>query len=245
MFDLRESFNSILHVSYSWFYFGLQFFAYGAIITKLVVSVNNYFIYFGAGLIILSSFNIASWAGRRFVEFAHEGRLKYLLSLPISRRDLFLEQVMHGVIVNMIRMAPPLAAILFVSNTFSPLEFAGSLLILAMSAVGIMGLMVSLSVIAFRSFDIYSAIVAALSALLVRFSTINYPLEAMTEPVRLVSSANPLTYASDLFRAFLGINTDILADPVFSLFVLIALVTGTLFLGMYFMASYIEGVKSS
>lgn len=245
LFDLRESFNSLIYVSYSWFYFAIQFFAYGAIITQLVVSVNNYFVYYGAGLIVLSSFNIASWAGRRFVEFAHEGRLKYLLSLPISRRNLFIEQIIHGVIVNLVRMAPPLAVLLFVSKTFSLENFFGTLSIIAISAVGIMGLMVSLSAVAFKSFDIYSAIVAALSALLIRFSTISYPIAAMTGSIKSISLSNPLTYISDLIRAFLGINTSILVNPVLSLVVLAVLAVATLFLGTYFMTIYVEGVKSS
>lgn len=245
IFDLRESFNSVVYVSYFWLYFCLQFFAYGAIITNLIVSVHNYFIYFGAGLVVLSSFNIASWAGRRFVEFAHEGRLKYLLSLPISRRALFIEQIAHGVIVNIARIAPPIAIVLAVSNSLTIFNLLVTLAILALSAIGIMGLMISLSVLAFKSFDIYSAIVAALSALLVRFSTINYPLFAMSGAIKSVSMANPLTYISDLLRSFLGIDTSLLANQSYSIAVIVALAIGTLFLGTYFMSIYVEGVKSS
>jgi ABC-type polysaccharide/polyol phosphate export permease len=111
--------------------------------------------------------------------------------------------------------------------------------------MGVIGLMVSLSVIAFKSFDIYSAIVAALSALLIRFSTISYPISSMTGAYASVSEGNPLTYGADLFRRALGFNTSLLLDPYLATAVVIALCVGTLFVGMFFISHVVEGVKSS
>lgn len=245
LFDLRESFNSIIYVGYSWFYFALQFFVYAALLSRLVVSVQNFYIFYGAGLIILSSFNIASWAGRRFVEFAHEGRMKYLLSLPIKRSEFFIEQIIHGVTVNVVRMLPPLFILLWTYGSASLSYLVGSAVLLSLSTIGIMGLMLSLSVVAFKSFDIYSAIVAALSAILVRFSTINYPITAMKGLIRDVSLTNPLTYIADVLRFFLGIDTSILVNPYYSASAILALAVGTIFFGISVMAKHVEGVKSS
>jgi ABC-type polysaccharide/polyol phosphate export permease len=244
-FDMREAFDSVTWVVYFWFYFAFQFFVYGALMADLVVTVNGYFFYYGAGLIVLLSFNVASWAGRRFVESAHEGRLRYLLSLPIGRGELFVSQLLLGVVVNLTRMIPPLLLVLWLSGLFTPITLVESVLVLSAVATGIIGLMVSLSVVAFKSFDIYSAIVAALSALLIRFSTISYPISSMTSSYAAVSELNPLTYGSDLFRKALGFNTSLLLDPYLAAAVVVALCVGTLFAGMFFISHVVEGVKSS
>ena len=231
---------------YYWLYFAFQFFVYGQIISKLVVSLNNYLFYYSSGLLILLSFNVASWAGRRFVESSHEGRLRYLLSLPLRRNELFLEQIAQGVVVNLSRIVPPLFIVLYFGGMYTPIALISSIVVLTLIAVGIIGLMVSLSVIAFKSFDIYSAIVASLSALLIRFSTVNYPLISMNGEISAVSKANPLTYGADLFRYVLGFSPSILLDnPSLAAVIVIALCVGTIFAGMFFISTVVEGVKSS
>ena len=222
-FDLREAFDRVSWISVSWLYFFFQFFIYGSLISLLVTGVENYFIYYGTGLIIISSFNIASWAGRRFVENAHEGRLRYLLSLPMTRSELFLEQIANGVIVNLVRMFPPLVVVLWAGGFLTPEDLIGTLAVLLLITVSIMGLMISLSVIAFKSFDIYSAIVAALSALLIRFSTIIYPLSALNGFFRQLALLNPLTYGSELFRFSLGMKATVFVQNETSLAVLASL----------------------
>ncbi len=244
-FDLREAFDSVAFTVYDWFFFGFQFFIYGEILSKLVVTLPNYLFYYGTGLLILMSFNVASWSGRRFVESAHEGRLRYLLSLPITRGEMFLEQLLIGVIINLTRVLPPLVVILLLSGLYTPYTLALSLVVLTLCTIGIMGLMVSLSVIAFKSFDIYSAIVASLSAILIRFSTVNYPISSMPSGYADASLSNPVTYGADLLRAAVGINTSVLLDPAFAATVVIALCIGTVFLGMFFLSTVVEGVKSS
>ena len=244
-FDFREAFDSIGWVVYFWLYFAFQFFVYGSLMSSLVVTVHNYFFYYGAGLIVLLSFNVGSWAGRRFVESAHEGRLRYLLSLPIGRGELFVSQLLLGISVNLTRMVPPMILVLWLSGLFTPYSLIASVLVLTGVATGVIGLMVSLSVIAFRSFDIYSAIVAALSALLIRFSTISYPISSMTGAYAAVAKFNPLTYGADLFRRALGLNTSLLLDPYLATAVVVALSVGTLFVGMFFISHVVEGVKSS
>ncbi|MEM0287111.1 MAG: ABC transporter permease [Nitrososphaerota archaeon] len=245
MFDLREAFNSLLWVGYSWIYFLFQFFVYGSIISTLVVTVHNYFFYYGTGLVVLSTFNIASWSGRRFVEGAHEGRLRYILSLPIGRGEFFMEQLALGVIVNLIRTLPPVLIVLLLSGLFTPFSFVSTLAVITLLAIGIMGLMVSLSVIAFKSFDIYSAIVAALSALLIRFSTISYPISSMNELYARATLSNPIAYGADLLRRAIGLDNSLLLNASMATSVLVALAVGTIFLGIFFATKFVEGVKSS
>jgi ABC-2 type transport system permease protein len=190
------------------------------------------------------TFNVASWSGRRFVEGAHEGRLRYILSLPIRRGELFLEQLMVGLIANVVRIGPPLVLVLWI-NGMPPVTLLTSVLVLLSMSVGIMGIMISLSFVAFKSFDIYSAIVASASAVLIRFSTILYPLSFMPSAYGSVARFNPLTYGSDLLRNALSIDVSQLLNPTSSIFVVAAVGISTLTLGMALVPRTLEGVRSS
>src|SRR3989475_7165547 len=74
--------------------------------------------------------------------------------------------------------------------------------------------MVSLSFIAFKAVDIYMAVLAGLSALLIRFSTVFYPLAVMPNYYSPVSVLSPLTYGADLTRWVLGFDPKYLLNPV-------------------------------
>jgi ABC-type polysaccharide/polyol phosphate export permease len=244
-FDLRETFDSVPWTVYFWFFFGFQYSVYGQLVSRLVAySLPNYYVYYGTGLLIIMTFNVASWSGRRFVEGAHEGRLRYILSLPIRRGELFLEQLMVGLIANIVRIGPPLVLVLWI-NGMSPAVMLTSTLVLLSMSVGIMGIMISLSFIAFKSFDTYSAIVASMSAILIRFSTILYTLSFMPSSYASVARVNPLTYGSDLLRNALNIDVSQLLDPGVSVFVVAAVGVSMLTLGMALVPRTLEGVKSS
>jgi ABC-type polysaccharide/polyol phosphate export permease len=190
------------------------------------------------------TFNISTWAGRRFVEGAHEGRLRYILSLPFTRGELFLEQVFLGLIVNIVRIGPPLVLIIYLTG-MPAFTLVTSLLVLMAMSVGIMGIMIALSFVAFKSFDIYSAIVAGMSAMLIRFSTILYPLNFMPSAYAGPAQLNPLTYGADLLRSALSIDVSAMANPVLCAFVVLAVGACTLTAGMALVPRVLEGVKSS
>jgi len=109
---------------------------------------------------------------------------------------------------------------------------------------GVSGLMLALSFIAFRSADIYSAIVTALSTLIIRFSTVFYPLIFLPPSYAGVAILSPLTYGSDLVRLILGFDPSILVDPSIAVSVLTALAISTLGLGTLLLQRLVEGVKS-
>jgi ABC-type polysaccharide/polyol phosphate export permease len=243
-FDLRETFDSVPWTAYHWLFFTFQYFVYGQLVSKLIVTLNNYYFYYGTGVLIILTFNVSTWAGRRFVEGAHEGRLMYILSLPFGRGELFLEQVLLGIVVNVVRIGPPLVLMLWLA-AMPPITFLTSLLALLGLSVSVMGIMISLSFAAFKSFDIYSAIVAGMSAILIRFSTVLYPLSYMPAAYAAVSRANPLTYGADLLRSTLSVDVSLLLNPELSAFVVAAVGVSTLTLGMALVPRVLEGVKSS
>jgi hypothetical protein len=245
VFDLHEAFDSIPWILFYWIFFAFQFFVYGQLMAALVTRLDGYLFYYGTGLLIIILFDTASWAGRSFVESAHEGRLKYLLSLPIERSRLMLERLALGVVVSLFRLIPPLIVILWLQGLLTPAVLVTAVVEVALLGVGIIGLMVALSFIAFKSFDIYSAVVAGMSALLIRFSTIYYPLGYMPPVIADVSLGNPMTYGTDLLRSVLGFSPSVLLDPYVSVTVVVALAVVALCAGTLTISRVVEGVKSS
>ena len=243
-FDVKEEVGAVQWTAQQWGIFAFQYFVYGQLVSRLVVSVPNYYFYYGTGLLIIMTFNISTWAGRRFVEGAHEGRLRYILSLPLRRGEFFLEQVLLGLVVNFVRVGPPLAFILILTGA-PPLMFVTSMFALLAMSAGIMGIMISLSFVAFKSFDIYSAIVAGMSALLIRFSTILYPIAFIPSTYSGVSSLNPITYGADLLRRAVDFNSSYAASPALGAIIVLAVAVSTLSIGMALVPRVLEGVKSS
>ena len=243
-FDLREEVGAVHWTAYQWGIFAFQYYVYGQLVSRLVVSVPDYYLYYGTGLLIIMTFNISTWAGRRFVEGAHEGRLRYILSLPFRRGEFFLEQVLLGLVVNVVRVGPPLVFILWVTGA-PLLVLMTSLVVLLAMSVGIMGIMISLSFVAFKSFDIYSAIVAGTSAVLIRFSTILYPLAYLPGAYGGISRANPLTYGADLLRNAVSLDVSSLLNPALAAAVVLGVGVTTITVGMALVPRVLEGVKSS
>ena len=242
--DVREEVGAVLWTAEQWVIFAVQYFVYGQLVSKLVVSVHDYYFYYGTGLLIIMTFNISTWAGRRFVEGAHEGRLRYILSLPMRRGEFFLEQVLLGLTVNFVRVGPPLAFILILTGA-PPLMFVTSMMALLAMSAGIMGIMISLSFVAFKSFDIYSAIIAGMSALLIRFSTILYPISFIPNAYGSISTFNPVTYGADLLRRAVSFDVSYAASPALGAIVVLAVAISTLSIGMALVPRVLEGVKSS
>jgi ABC-type polysaccharide/polyol phosphate export permease len=150
---------------------------------------------------------------------------------------------MYGVANTLLKVAPPLLAVLFLSGNLTVPGALFALLALFLLGLGITGIMVSLSFIAFKAVDIYLAVLAGLSALLVRFSTVFYPLAVMPNYYSPISVLSPLTYGADLTRWFLGFDPKYLLNPVLAAVVVTAIAVSTLSLSARIVDKIIEGVK--
>lgn len=230
----------------AWALFGLQLAVYGSLMSRLVnTNVPNYFFFYGIGLMIIIVFDSAADVGRHFVEHAHEGELPYFLSLPISRRGFLASQALYGVVNTLLKVAPPLLAVLYFAGRLTVEGAFFAIIALFLLGLGISGIMISLSFIAFKSVDIYSAVIAGLSALLVRFSTVFYPLIAMPNYYSPISALSPLTYGADLTRWLLGFDPHYLLNPLLAAAVVTAVAVGTLSLSTRIVDKLIEGVKAA
>jgi hypothetical protein len=250
-FDLKQELKPPVWIGLQWFTFTVQIFIYAALISQLVnatvAQIPNYQQFYAIGFIVIMTFDVGSHAGREFVEHAHEGRLPYLLSLPISRTKLFLSIALKGGLELAMMLLVPFTVVLWLIGNLTLVSMVAAAATLFCLGFGVAGLMLGLSFIAFKSSDLYSAIVTGLSAIVVRFSTVLYPIAIMlkAQPAYAsVATLSPLTYGSDLVRLFLGFDPRLLLNPTMAAAVLMALAVGTLGLGMFLLQRLVEGVKS-
>jgi len=245
-FDLKPELKPPIWILLQWFTFTIQLFIYGAIISQLVKAqaIGNYQQFYAVGFVVMMTFDIGSHAGRSFVEHAHEGRLPYLLSLPISRSKLFLAITLQGGAELAIMLTVPMALTLSLLGNLTAVSVVTAIAALFCLGFGVAGLMLGLSFIAFKSSDMYSAIVTGFSTVIIRFSTVLYPLIFLPPGYASVAALSPLTYGADLVRFLLGFNPSILLDPTYAVLVLAALAVSTLGLGAFLLQRLVEGVKS-
>lgn len=244
-FDLKPELKPPVWIVMEWAVFLVQVGVYGTMISQLVTGIGNYSQFFAVGLVIMITFDMGSHIGRHFVEHAHEGRLPYLLSLPISRSKLFLAIALQGGAELALMLAVPLTVTLLIIGNLTWISVVACVLALFLLGFGVAGLMLALSFIAFKSSDLYTAIVTGLSTIIIRFSTVLYPFIFMPPQYAAAAAFSPLTYGSDLIRFILGFDPSILLNPYYAVSVVAALAVSTLGLGMFLVQRLVEGVKSA
>lgn len=244
-FDLKPELKPPVWIVMEWAVFLVQVGVYGTMISQLVTGIGNYNQFFAVGLVIMMTFDMGSHVGRHFVEHAHEGRLPYLLSLPISRSKLFLTITLQGGTELALMLAVPLTVTLLIIGNLTWISVFACVLTLFLLGFGVAGLMLALSFIAFKSSDLYTAIVTGLSTIIIRFSTVLYPFIFLPPQYASVAAFSPLTYGSDLIRFFLGFDPSILLNPYYAVSVVAALAVSTLGLGTFLVQRLVEGVKSA
>jgi ABC-type polysaccharide/polyol phosphate export permease len=105
--------------------------------------------------------------------------------------------------------------------------------------------MLALSFVAFKSSDLYTAVVTGLSTVIIRFSTVLYPFIFLPAQYASAAAFSPLTYGSDLVRFILGFDPSYLLNPYYAASILTALAVSTLGLGLILVQRLVEGVKSA
>ena len=249
-FDLKPQLTPPVWIVMQWVVFSIQILIYGSLISQLfspdvTTRIGEYLKFYSVGLVVMMTFEIGSHTGRHFVEHAHEGRLPYLLSLPISRSTLFFVIALQGGAELALMLTVPLAFTLVLLGNLTIISVVALVFTLFWLGFGVAGLMLGLSFIAFKSSDFYTAIVTGLSTVIIRFSTVLYPLIILPASYAEAALLSPLTYGSDLVRLLLGFDPSILLDPRIAVAVLTALAVSTLSLGLVLIQRLVEGVKSA
>lgn len=214
------------------------------LIASRMINLPDYFPYYVSGLSVMTLYSAAVFIGFDIYEEAEHGVFEYLLSLPVSRRQLVLGRSIGGGLRSFIYVGPLIAASLYVIGSVDPLSFLVSLFALFLFAFGVSGMSITIAVM-IKSSDRYDILMGALNALIVRLSTAMYPLaviQASNPFYGAVANFNPITYAADLFRWGTGIESIItLSNPLIPVLGIIAFFAFFTFVGIVVYDKKIEG----
>jgi len=230
-------------------WFVAQVALFGLIVNKMVqeaaieAGIISYFQYYVAGVTIITLYSTAMFIGYDIFEEAEHGVFEYLLTLPVSRRELVLGRSIGGGLRSFVYVGPLLVIVLFILGVSNPLYLLVALASMFLFAFGVSGMSITIAV-AMKSGDKYDILIGVLDALIVRLSTTMYPTLYMQRAMpayAAVAEFNPLTYAADLFRWGTGVEGVLQFSPLIGVFGLFIFFFSFTFVGVVFYERRLEG----
>jgi len=216
--DLRMflQFKVLIIMRTIWFAAQVAFF--GLIASHMVVPQlkDIYFKYYVAGVVIMMLYSASVFIGYDIFEEAEHGVFEYLLSLPVSRKELVLGRSIGGGIRGFMFIGPITAVALFVIGLANPLNLLIALSALFLFAFGVSGMSITIAV-TLKSGDRFDIFMGVLNALIIRLSTTMYPqvfVQQANPTYAVISEFNPVTFASDMFRWGTGIEEYLTVTPM-------------------------------
>ncbi len=223
-------------------WFGSQIALFGIIASRMISIPNvNYFQYYVGGLAVMTLWSAAVFIGFDIYEEAEHGVFEYLLSLPVSRRQLVLGRSIGGGLRSFIYVGPMIAISLFVIGSLNPLTFLIALGSLFLFSFGVSGFSITLAVL-IKSSDRFDILMGVLDALIIRLSTAMYPIAIVQSANPLyggLATFNPVTFASDLFRWSTNVIT--IDNPLWPVLGIVAFFGFFTFVGVVIYEKRIEG----
>ena len=229
-------------------WFVAQVALFGLVVNQMVQSAAevldiSYFNYYVAGVTIITLYSTSMFIGYDIFEEAEHGVFEYLLTLPISRRELVLGRSIGGGLRSFIYVGPLLVIVLLILGVSNPLYLLVAIASLFLFAFGVSGMSITIAV-AMKSGDKYDIFIGVLDALIVRLSTTMYPmlyLQQAMPPYAAIANFNPLTYASDMFRWATGVGGSIQFSPFVGVLGLFIFFLSFTFVGVVFYERRLEG----
>jgi len=217
--DVRLLMNQYSILLMLWFFVIIQIAIFGLAISRIVVVMENYYQYYAMGVMVMTMYSVAIFTGFEIFDEAEDGFTEYLLSLPLTRRELVLGRSLAGGLRSLIFLAPVIGTFMFLIGVADPLRVATALVALYGFAFGVSGLSITLAS-ALKSETRFDIVMGSIDAFIIRLSSALYPQAFMPGPFKVISTLNPLTYASDLFRWSLNFNSQFLVSPMTAIVVL-------------------------
>ena len=227
-------------------WFVSQIALFGLIASRMidVQAVANYFGYYVGGLSVMTLYSAAIFIGFDIYEEADHGVFEYLLSLPVSRRQLVVGRAIGGGLRSFIYVGPLIAISLYVIGGLNPFQFLIALFALFLFSFGVSGMSITIAV-TLKSSDRFDILMGMLDALIVRLSTAMYPLVVVQKANPFygdLAKLNPVTFAADLFRWGTGLESIItISNPLIPLLGIVAFFSVFTLLGVVIYERHIEG----
>lgn len=199
-------------------WFAAQVAFFGLIASRMVVPelADVYFEYYVAGVVIMMLYSTSVFIGYDIFEEAEHGVFEYLLSLPVSRKELVLGRSIGGGLRSFIFIGPIVAITLLVIGLANPLNLLIAFSALFLFAFGVSGMSITIAV-GLKSGDRFDILMGVLNAFIIRLSTTMYPQVFVQDASQLyaaLTTINPVTFASDLFRWGVGIEKYLTISPM-------------------------------
>ena len=227
-------------------WFLAQIALFGLIVNHMVkeevqaVTGGSYFHFYAAGIIITLLYSMTVFIGYDIYEEADHGVIEYLLSLPVSRRELVLGRAIGGGLRSFLYVAPLMFVILLMIGITEPIRILIAFAALFLFAFGVAGMSITIAV-SIKSHDRFDILLGVLNAFIVRLSTTMYPIAFMPEQYASLAQFNPLTFAADIFRWGAGLEAVLLTNPFISVLGIILFFSVFTFLGIIFYERRLEG----
>ncbi|MDH5623101.1 MAG: ABC transporter permease, partial [Candidatus Bathyarchaeota archaeon] len=145
--DIRLFFQYKFLIIIRAIWFISQIVLFGLIASRMISTdaVQDYFRYYVAGLSVMTLYSAAIFIGFDIYEEAEHGVFEYLLSLPVSRRQLVLGRSIGGGLRSFIYVGPLIGVSLYVLGSVNPLSFLVSLFALFLFSFGVSGMSITIA----------------------------------------------------------------------------------------------------
>ncbi len=250
--DLMKLRNQKVFVAMRLAWFTVQVLVFARAISYIVTrTVENYtggveYYYFyilGVYTTLLYSTSIAR--GYMVAEEFDDGIVEYHLSLPVKRSTLAIGRVLGGGVSTLIFALPMMIIVYTVLRVRDPVIVAISLASALVFSAGVVSLVILL-VFTIKSTDLTDIIVGAIDALLVRLSTVFYPLPVIAStgiaPYYVAAMLNPISHMSDFLRILVFPEYYLVAPygPLATILYLVGFSMGLLLLAIEFYEKKLE-----
>lgn len=227
-------------------WFLAQIALFGLVVNKMVSQAvqqsvgGDYFNFYAAGIIITMLYSTAVFIGYDIYEEADHGVIEYLLSVPVSRKELVIGRSIGGGLRSFMYVSPMMLFVLYLIGISNPLQLLVAFASLFLFTFGTAGFSITLAV-SIKSSDRFDISLGVIDALIVRLSTTLYPIAYMPSYYANIAKFNPLTFAADLFRWGAGIESAFLTSPAIAVLGIVSFFSLFTFLGIFLHERKIEG----
>ncbi|MEM3068358.1 MAG: ABC transporter permease [Nitrososphaerales archaeon] len=182
----------------------------GVIFNQMIGSIFggtlDYFTYMAAGMLSVVILFTSMFSGMSVVWDRRFGFLNKLLVAPIARGSIVMAKVTSSVIRGLFQAALVFSIAfafgLQAGNAFNVLDLLGVFAGLFLLSIGLSSLFIALT-IRVKSWEAHMAVVNLLNLPLMFASSALFPINMMPDWLQSIAKVNPISYASDLVRAFI------------------------------------------
>ncbi len=200
--DVIGYFKNYYEVGFRTAYLVFQVLVFAYILAEIVpqgsIGGLTYLQYFALGSTVISLFGASYTVGRDIHRDWESGFLQYLLTLPISRKDIVIGRGLGGAIRSTLNMIVLYGiALILVPTTFLSVITCIALLFIFSFGLCSLGILLATGI---RQEITWRLTTTVLDLVLIRSSTAMYPAAAMPIWLQVGTRLNPLTYAADSVR---------------------------------------------